>query len=92
MIQLRLSQRLYQTVYTDDETTAFVVDDTIKRRRGKQVQAMSSHYDHNEGRHVMGQQILQFGVASPKGFLPISSQIFGGKTKATEREKDFIDI
>ena len=52
---------------------------------------MSSHYDHNEGRSVMGQQIFQLGLADESGFLPLVSQIYVGKTRATQREKEFSD-
>lgn len=37
-----------------NELQAFVIDDTVKKRRGKKVEAMSSHFEHAESRHVMG--------------------------------------
>lgn len=92
VIQLRLAQKIYRMFFNDqDQTTAFAADDTIKIRCGKKVQAMSSHYDHNSGRHVMGQQILQFGIAGLKGFLPLLSQIYVGQTRRTKRSKAFND-
>jgi len=92
LIHLRLAQKFWSKHFNDtNELQAFVLDDTIKKRRGKKVQAMSSHFDHTEGRHVMGQQILQFGISDSRGFLPLLSQIFVGKKKATERGTDFKD-
>ena len=39
----------------------------------------------------MGQQVLQFGVSDSRGFLPLLSQIFVGKKKATVRGNEFKD-
>lgn len=61
--------------------TAFVVDDTLKHRRGKKVEGVSSHFDHTECRHVLGQQVLQLGLVSAKGFLPVFQQIYIGSKK-----------
>lgn len=92
LIALRLAKKVIGlNVCFAPEDLAFVVDDTIKKRRGKKVQAMSSHYDHNEGRSVMGQQILQLGLASPKCFIPLLSQIFVGKERRTKRSVEFKD-
>ena len=41
-----------------------VLDDSIKARRGKKMEAVSSHYDHTTHRHVMGQQVLTLGLVS----------------------------
>ena len=43
---------------------AFVLDDSIKNRRGKKMEGVSSHFDHVTGRHVMGQQVLTLGLAT----------------------------
>ena len=92
LIHLHLARKLWSKHYVEsDELRAFVLDDTLKKRRGKKVQAMSSHFDHNEGRHVMGQQVLQFGISDTRGFLPLLCQIFVGKKKATKRGKEFND-
>lgn len=47
--------------------------------------------DHNENRHVMGQDNVQFGLATSKGFLPIGTQIHQRKTKIINRIKGFKD-
>ena len=35
---------------------AYVADDSITQRFGKQMPGISSHFDHTSGRHMMGQQ------------------------------------
>jgi hypothetical protein len=71
--------------------SAFVVDDTLKHRRGKKVEGVSSHFDHVEGRHVMGQQVLQLGLACSKGFLPLLQQIYIGTKKIQPLQNEFTD-
>ncbi len=71
--------------------SAFVVDDTLKHRRGKKVEGVSSHFDHNEGRRVMGQQTLQLGLAAPRGFMPLGQQIYIGEKKVQELRQPFAD-
>lgn len=71
--------------------TAFVVDDTLKHRRGKKVEGVSSHFDHTECRHVLGQQVLQLGLATTKGFLPLFQQIYIGSKKVQGLACDFKD-
>ena len=63
---------------------AFVLDDSIKTRRGKKMEGVSSHFDHVTGRHVMGQQVLTLGLATEEAFLPLDSQIYISKVKAQE--------
>jgi hypothetical protein len=55
---------------------AFVLDDSIKTRKGKKMEGVSSHFDHVTGRHVMGQQVLTLGLATEEAFLPVDSQIY----------------
>jgi len=70
---------------------AFVVDDSVKIRRGKKMPGVSSHFDHLTGRCVMGQQILTLGLASETQFVPLDSEIFISQTKVISPTKDFID-
>lgn len=55
---------------------AATFDDAIKHRRGKKVAATSSHFDHTIGKHVMGQQVLEMGLATEKGYIPLDSRIY----------------
>lgn len=41
----------------DHEIRAFVLDDSVKARRGKKMVGISSHFDHLTGRTVKGQQV-----------------------------------
>ena len=60
---------------------AFVLDDSIKIRKGKKMEGVSSHFDHVTGRHVMGQQVLTLGLATEEAFLPVDSQIYISNVK-----------
>ena len=70
---------------------AFVLDDSIKTRRGKKMEGVSSHFDHVTGRHVMGQQVLTLGLATDEAFLPLDSQIYMSQVKARELIKPYKD-
>ena len=70
---------------------AFVLDDSIKTRRGKKMEGVSSHFDHVTGRHVMGQQVLTLGLATEETFLPLDSQIYISQVKAQELIKPYKD-
>jgi len=64
---------------------AFVVDDSVKRRRGRNVEGTSRHYDHNQGITVPGHQLLELGLAGEHGFLPVDRQIFTGDCAAVHK-------
>lgn len=70
---------------------AATFDDTIKHRRGKNVAAVSSHFDHTLGKHVMGQQVLEMGLSTPKAYASLDSQIYIGDTKVQYRKKNLDD-
>jgi hypothetical protein len=92
-IQLLSSVKIWNEIQEDalDTDLALLADDTLKIRRGKKVEASSLHYDHNTGRSVMGQQILQLGISSKQHFLPLLSQIFVGQKKRQKQNPDFGD-
>jgi hypothetical protein len=70
---------------------AATFDDTIKQRRGKKVAAVSSHFDHTLGKHVMGQQVLEMGLSTPKAYAPLDSQIYVGETKVQYGKENLDD-
>ena len=74
-----------------EKESAFCVDDSLKHRRGKKVEGVSSHFDHTEARHVMGQQVLQLGLATAKGFLSLDQQIYIGDKKVQGLQAAFQD-
>ena len=65
----------------DCEQAAFVVDDTLKKRRGKKVQGASYHFDHNEKRSVFSQQFVQLGLSAADGFLPLLQHLYISSSK-----------
>ena len=74
-----------------NKRTAFVIDDSVKIRRGKKMHGVSSHFDHLTGRCVMGQQILTLGVASDEQFVPIDNEIFISQRKEQVLDNHFKD-
>ncbi|MDP6249118.1 MAG: transposase, partial [SAR324 cluster bacterium] len=70
---------------------AAVVDDTIKHRRGKKVSAVSSHFDHMLGKQVIGQQMLEMGLATPKGYVPLDSRIYVSEKRIQDGKSQFRD-
>src|ERR1700690_601484 len=84
-----LSRRIYQANEMGSRSdSAFVVDDSSQARAGRRVEGTSCYFDHTEGRHRKGHQMLQLGLASPKGFLPIEAQLIMGEKCAIDKPKD----
>ncbi len=67
---------------------AFVVNDTSQARSGRKVEGTSCYFDHTEGRHPKGHQVLQLGLAGQRGFLPLEAQIVMGQKGAVDKPKD----
>jgi len=64
-----LNTNVAKTIYTQQKVSssrikAYVLDDSVKKRRGKKMEGVSCHFDHTEGRHVMGQQVLTLGLVT----------------------------
>ena len=88
-----LSSELARRVYHANDLgacsqRAFVVDDTSQARAGRKVEGTSCYFDHTEGRHRKGHQVLQLGLAAEKGFLPLEAQIVTGQKCAIDKPKD----
>ena len=52
---------------------------------------ISSHFDHLNGRCVMGQQILTLGLATEKQFIPLDSELYISRVKSQPLTKAFAD-
>jgi len=65
----------------DCEKNAFIIDDTLKKRRGKKVQGACYHFDHNENRSVFSQQFVQLGLSGSCGFLPLLQHLYISESK-----------
>ena len=91
-LNLHTAKALYQQhALNHSQVRAYVLDDSIKARRGKKMEDVSSHYDHTTNRHVMGQQVLTLGLATEEAFVPLDSQIYVSSKKAhtlNRRHKD----
>lgn len=90
-LQLSLSLQTVREIHATEESSAFVLDDTIHVRHGKKMPGVSSHFDHTSGRHVLGQQVLTLGLSCAKGFVPVDSELFISKTKARGLHQAFHD-
>jgi hypothetical protein len=51
------------------EIKAFVLDDSVKARRGKKMAGIYSHFDHLTGHPVKDQQVLTLGYATEEVFF-----------------------
>jgi hypothetical protein len=85
-----LSSGLARRVEQDNELgarsrRAFVVDDTSQARAGRKVEGTSCYFDHTAGRTRKGHQVLQLGLASERGFLPVEAQLVMGEKGAIDK-------
>ena len=89
---LQVAKRIHDRCELNkSRTRVLVLDDSIKPRRGKKIEAVASHFDHVSNTHVMGQQVLTLGLATDEAFLPLDSQIFISNTKAHPLTKPYKD-
>ena len=86
-----MSEALIPSNRLKSSSSAYVVDDSVKTRRGKTMPGISSHFDHLNGRCVMGQQILTLGLATEKQFIPLDSELYISRVKSQPLTKAFAD-
>ncbi|NKC10919.1 MAG: hypothetical protein GKR94_01555 [Gammaproteobacteria bacterium] len=67
---------------SDSALNVFVLDDSIKTRRGKKMEGVSRHFDPASGKPVMGHQVLILGLATEEVFMPLDWQRFISQSKA----------
>lgn len=91
-LNLHTARALYRRhAMKHNQVKAYVLDDSIKARRGKRMEDVSSHYDHTTNRHVMGQQVLTLGLATDEAFLPLDSQLYVSSKKAQALNRPYED-
>lgn len=91
-LNLAIAGKLYSThKLQNNEDRAFVLDDSIKTRKGKRMEGVSSHFDHVSNTSVMGQQVLTLGLSTDQAFVPLDSQIAISNVKTQGLAKDFKD-
>ena len=49
----------------------FILDTTCLPKRGQKIEEVSWIYDHNQGKAVLGYEVLTLGVGIPHGFYPL---------------------
>jgi hypothetical protein len=90
--QWQLARRLIQRHrLLNDPITALVGDDTVKTRRGRKMEGVSAHFDHLQHRTVLGEQMLQLGLATPRGFVPLDEQLYISSKKEQKLRRPFAD-
>jgi hypothetical protein len=77
----RLTAKKVLNANGKNQLSAFVIDDTVKTRRGKKMLGVSSHFGHLTARCVMGQQVVTLGVANDEQFVPVDNELFISQTK-----------
>ena len=75
----------------NSQVSAFVLDDSIKKRRGKRMEGVSSYFDHVSKTSVMGHQVLTLRLSNDEGFVPLDSQIAVSDVKTQSLAGSFID-
>jgi hypothetical protein len=60
-LQLLTAKKVLK-VNSQSSLSAFVIDDSVKMRRGKKMPGVSSHFDHLTARCVMAQQIVTWST------------------------------
>lgn len=91
-LNLSIAGKLYSShKLQNNEDRAFVLDDSIKTRKGKRMEGVSSHFDHVSNTSVMGQQVLTLGLSTDQAFVPLDSQIAISNVRTQGLAKDFKD-
>jgi hypothetical protein len=88
-----LSSQVARRVIQDNDLgprrhRAFVVDDSVQARAGRKVEGTSCHFDHTEGKTIRGHQVLQLGLASEQGFVPVDAQIVMSDVHPVDKRPD----
>jgi len=89
-LQRLTAKKVLKTNYKN-KTSALVIDDTVKTRRGKKMPGVSSHFDHLTARCVMGQQKVTLGVVNYEQFVPVDKEIFISEVKKQALDYKFND-
>jgi len=87
----RLTAKKVLNAQGKNQLSAFVIDDTVKTRRGKKMPGVSSHFDHLTARCVMGQQVVTLGVANDELFVPVDNELFISQSKEQAQDDHFKD-
>lgn len=92
----KLQYQLVKKVITEQKlkqskVKAYVVDDSVKVRKGKKLEGVSRHFDHLLGRTVKGQQVLTLGLATDEQFLVLDNEIYLSQVQRQLLKNDFKD-
>jgi hypothetical protein len=58
-----------------------IIDDTIEKKTGKEMEMVSYHFDHTTQKSVLGYQCVQLGYHNGKQFFPLDAGFHVSKTR-----------
>jgi len=62
-----------------------ILDDTLNNKSGKHVEGVNIHFDHAEGKHTLGHQLVTSHLAAGKFSIPIDFELY----RRNEDQADF---
>ena len=69
------AERITRSPGGNDELRYFILDDTLKAKRGKAMELVSYLFDHVSGKNILGFQFLVLAYLSGKRLFPISFRL-----------------
>jgi len=91
-LNLAVGKKIYDKhKLANNSSRVFVLDDSIRSRRGKKMEGVSKHFDHVSNSYVEGQQVLTMGLATDECFLALDSQIFISQSDAHPQVNPYKD-
>jgi len=64
-----------------------ILDDTIEKKTGKEMELVSYHFDHTTQKSVLGYQCVQLGYHNGKQFFPLDAGFHVSKSRPNTRVK-----
>jgi len=80
-----------KTKSVKSQVKAYIVDDSVKVRKGNKLEGVSRHFDHLLGRTVKGQQVLTLGYAVDEEFFVLDNDIYMSQVQRHSLKQPFKD-
>jgi len=78
------------TALNDDvplKEKTLILDDTIEKKTGKEMELVSYHFDHTTQKSVLGYQCVQLGYHNGKQFFPLDAGFHVSKSRPNTQMK-----
>ena len=86
-----VKKTLVKTQSVKSQVKAYIVDDSVKVRKGNKLEGVSRHFDHLLGRTVKGQQVLTLGYAIDDEFFVLDNDIYMSQVQRHSLKQPFKD-